>query len=212
MNDASGLPGECSKIHNNHILIQLLEDYDNLDKVLAAFYEGIRLFSSGVFLIREAKQDTVLDVSDDDEPKMLPVKKGTHIVVDMVGVPTLIYVLTAKEYNPRYFSEPEEFRPSRWYKSPDDTSSAKVDLSESEEYTAFSVGPRSCIGRKFATTEAVCLLALLLRDWRIEPLLAVNPKSGKIETVDEWRARVMQATMRLTMGVRDVPLRFVRRA
>ncbi|KAH7886405.1 hypothetical protein F5I97DRAFT_1880079, partial [Phlebopus sp. FC_14] len=53
------------------------------------------------------------------------------IVVDMVGV----------QYNPRYFSEPEEFRPSRWYKSPDDTASAKVDLSESEEYTAFSVGP-----------------------------------------------------------------------
>ncbi|KAF9243481.1 cytochrome P450 [Melanogaster broomeanus] len=177
-----------------------LEDYGKLDKVLAAFYEGTRLFPSGVFLIREAKQDTELNVSDGEESRMLPVKKGTHIVVDMVGV----------QYNTRYFAEPEEFRPSRWYKKNRGDANEKEELSGSEEYTAFSVGPRSCIGRKFATTEAVCFLASLLRDWRVEPLLAMKP-DGKVETQDEWRERVMQATMSLTMGIKDVPLRLVRR-
>ncbi|KIJ66894.1 hypothetical protein HYDPIDRAFT_149950 [Hydnomerulius pinastri MD-312] len=178
----------------------LLEDYSKLDKVLAAFYEGVRLFPSGVFLIREAKQDTVLNISDSEEARMLPVKKGTHIVVDMIGV----------QYNPRYFAEPEEFKPSRWYKKSQEDADKKEDLSESEEYTAFSVGPRSCLGRKFATTEAVCLLALMLRDWRVEPLLMAK-SDGKVETRQEWRERVMQATMNLTMGIKDVPLRFSRR-
>ncbi len=34
------------------------------------------------------------------------------------------------EYNPRYFEEPEKFKPSRWYGVP----------AESDMFTAFSVG------------------------------------------------------------------------
>jgi len=57
----------------------IFEDYSRLDKVLAAFYEGVRMFPSGVYLIREAKQDTVLNLSGaGEEPNILPVKKGTH--------------------------------------------------------------------------------------------------------------------------------------
>ena len=72
------------------------------------------------------------------------------------------------------------------------------------------IGPRACLGRKFASTEGVCFLASLLRDWRVEPLLAVQA-NGRVETVDEWRGRVVQAKIELTMGIREVPLRFVRR-
>ncbi|GLB43524.1 putative cytochrome p450 [Lyophyllum shimeji] len=56
----------------------------------------------------------------------IPVHKGTHIVVGMVGV----------QYNPRSFENQEEYRPSRRYGTRD-----------SEAFTAFSVGPRACIGR-----------------------------------------------------------------
>ncbi|KAG2154041.1 cytochrome P450 [Suillus clintonianus] len=174
------------------------EDYSKLDKALAAFYEAIRMFPSGVYLIREAKQDTVLNLSGiGEEPKLLPVAKGTHVVVDMVGV----------HYNPQYFSDPEEFKPARWYAD----RSGKKDIADSEDHTGFSVGPRSCLGKRFATTEAVCFLVLLLRDWRVEPLLSVNVSTGEKETKEEWRERVMQAKMTLTMGVRDVPLTFVKR-
>lgn len=72
-------------------------------------------------------------------------------------------------------------------------------------------GPRSCLGKKFATTEAVCFLVLLLRDWRVEPLLSVNVSTGEKETKEEWRKRVMQAKMTITLGVRDVPLTFTKR-
>jgi len=171
----------------------LMEDYSKLDKILGAFYEGIRMFPAGVLLAREALHDTILNISDNNEPKMLSIKKGTFVIVDMVGV----------QYHERYFSEPEEFRPSRWYKQ-DSTEN------ESEEYTAFSFGPRACLGRKFASMEGVCFLAMLLRDWRIEPLFAMQP-NGQLETVDEWRDRVLQAKVDITLGINDVPLRFVRR-
>jgi len=102
--------------------------------------------------------------------------------------------LTLTEYNPRYFDEPEKYKPSRWY-----------GISNDESFSAFNIGPRACVGRKFATTESVCFLTLLLRDFKVEPLLRVG------ETKEEWRDRVLEAKIALTLGVVDVPVRFVRR-
>jgi cytochrome P450 len=121
------------------------------------------------------------------------------------------------EYNPRYFDEPEKFKPSRWY-----------DLEkDSELFTAFSIGSsidyhkflppsahlcyrnsggRACIGRKFAVTEAVCFLTLLLRDWKVEPMLR------KGETKAQWKKRVIEAEVIITLGILDVPLRFRKRS
>ncbi|KAF8447273.1 cytochrome P450 [Boletus edulis BED1] len=172
-------------------------DYGKLDKVLAAFYEAIRLYPPGPIVPRVAKKDTVLNVSDTDEPRMLFVKKGTHVVVDLVGI----------HYHPRYYSDPEVYRPSRWYAKKQDQSS---NVREGGDFTGFSFGPRSCIGRKYSTTEAVCFLANLLRDWRVEPLFLVHP-NGKAESVDEWRERVFRADMMLTLGLKDHNVRLVRR-
>jgi hypothetical protein len=71
--------------------------------------------------------------------------------------------------------------------------------------TVICLGPRACIGRKFAATESVCVLTLMLRDWNVEPLL--NPG----ETHEEWAVRVLQARLRLTLGVTTVPVKFVKR-
>ncbi|KAJ3878539.1 cytochrome P450 [Lentinula edodes] len=165
-----------------------IEDYHNLNKVLAAFFEALRLFPSGHLMIREASEDTVLQIpnprgQEGTMPFMIP--KGQVVVVDMVGV----------QYNPRYYDDPASYKPSRWHGINND----------SEDFTAFSVGPRACIGRKFATTEAVCFLSMLLRDWKVIPKLNVG------ETEEDWRARVLDAKLVLTLGVRDVPLIFVPR-
>jgi cytochrome P450 len=66
-------------------------------------------------------------------------------------------------------------------------------------------GPRTCIGRKFAVVEAVCFLTLLIRDWMIEPIM--NPG----ETGEQWRDRVMQADVKLTLSVKALPIRLRRR-
>lgn len=46
---------------------------------------------------------------------------------------------------------------------------------------------------------------MVLRDWRIEPLL----RDG--ETTADWRARVMKPILALTLTLEHVPVRFVRR-
>ncbi|KAG6917128.1 hypothetical protein DXG01_003794 [Tephrocybe rancida] len=187
------------------------EDYSSLNKVLAAFYESLRMFPAGHILIREATEDTVLQIPNPDGQHgttPFPVPKGVQVIVDMVGVrKSLILCLLPhrltndpiififKEYNPRYFDEPTQYKPSRWYNI----------SSESEAFSAFSIGPRACIGRRFATTEAVAFLTMLLRDWKVEPTL----KAG--ETKEDWRERVLDAHLVMTLGVADVPLRFTRR-
>jgi cytochrome P450 len=120
---------------------------------------------------------------------------------------------SSQEYNPRYFPDPCKYDPSRW----------RGVAAESEEITAFNVGmskhghldlrnrahvrpgPRTCIGRKFAIVEAVCFLTLLIRDWNIEPIM--NPG----ETGEQWRDRVMQANVRMTLSVKALPIRLRRR-
>ncbi|KAJ6595776.1 cytochrome P450 [Mycena vulgaris] len=164
------------------------DDYSKLDKVLAVFYEAARMFPAGHALIREATEDTVLNVPNpvgEEGSNTIHIPKGTKIIVDMVGV----------QYNPRYFVDPELYKPSRWYGLPPD----------SELFTAFSVGARACIGRRFATVEATCFLAFLLRDWKVLPIL----RDG--ESKEAWGTRVMDARIVLTLGVADIPVRFVRR-
>jgi len=164
-------------------------DYDALFKVLGAFQEALRMFPAGSLMIRIPTEDTLLSLPNpigEQGSKPLLVSKGQRVIVDMIGV----------QYNPRYFPQPEKYKPSRWYGA---KTSAEV------EFSAFSIGPRQCIGRKFATTEAVAFLTLLVRDWKVEPLLNAG------ETTDQWRDRVMQGEMMLTLGVRKVPIRFTRR-
>ncbi|PVF91148.1 cytochrome P450, partial [Serendipita vermifera] len=58
------------------------------------------------------------------------------------------------EYNPRVFPNPDVFDPSRWYNATSD-----------DAYTAFSIGPRTCIGRKFSLTEGVCWIAHIMKNF-----------------------------------------------
>ncbi|KAF8830646.1 hypothetical protein HHX47_DHR2000850 [Lentinula edodes] len=162
-----------------------IEDYHNLNKVLAAFFEALRLFPSGHLMIREASEDTVLQI---------PNPRGQEGTIPFMITKGQVTWWTT-EYNPRYYDDPASYKPSRWHGI----------NSDSEDFTAFSVGPRACIGRKFATTEAVCFLSMLLRDWKVIPKLNAG------ETEGEWRARVLDAKLVLTLGVRDVPLIFVPR-
>ncbi|KAF8816637.1 cytochrome P450 [Phlegmacium glaucopus] len=165
----------------------VFDDYPKLDKVLAAFYEALRMFPSGNVLLREAAEDTVLEIPNphgQEGTTTIPVPKGVQVIVDLVGV----------QYNPRYFDEPEKYKPSRWY-----------GITNDEAFSAFGLGPRACIGRKFATVESVCFLTLLLRDYKVEPLLRPG------ETKEQWQDRVIEAKVGLTLGVVNVPVRFIKR-
>ncbi|KAF9258195.1 cytochrome P450 [Marasmius fiardii PR-910] len=164
------------------------DDYNSLNKVLGAFYEALRFFPAGYIMLRVMVDDAVIPIPNprgQEGTQPCPLQKGTWVTVDMIGV----------HRNPRYFQEPDKYKPSRWHEIPND----------SEQFTAFSIGSRACIGRKFATTEAVCFLTMFLRDWRVEPLL------GPGETVDGWKRKVLDAGIGFTLAIKDVPLRLVKR-
>lgn len=74
-----------------------------------------------------------------------------------------------------------------------------------EGFVGFSFGPRTCLGRKFATVEAVAFLVCLLRDWRVEAIMQGD------ETPTQWRERVLEPKMGVTLFFGDIPIRLVKR-
>lgn len=83
--------------------------------------------------------------------------------------------------DPRWFEEPEAFRPDRW--TPDFRKALPP-----YAYYPFGGGPRRCIGDSFAWMEAQIVLATLGQSWELqhvprypvelEPLVSLRPKRG----------------------------------
>ncbi|KAJ7753139.1 cytochrome P450 [Mycena olivaceomarginata] len=160
------------------------KDIPRLVKVQACFLEASRLFPAASAVTRTITETIVLKTDEEDgHGGQIILEPGTMFFIDLVGL----------HYNPKYFPDPEEFRPSRWY------GAAESDM------TTFSLGPRTCIGRRFALTEAVVFLTSLLRDWRLQ--IVLDPG----ETKEQWCGRVLKATTGLTLGVGKVPVRLTRR-
>ena len=124
------------------------------------------------------------------------------------------------DYDPDVFPDPESFRPSRWIKSSShsDEKLKMVNTGEAPEptsvssassldgFTGFSLGPRTCLGHKFAKVEGVCFLTNVLREWRVEAVL------NEGETMETWRERVLKPRFEVTLSFGEVPLRLIRRA
>jgi len=87
--------------------------------------------------------------------------------------------------DPRYFDEPDAFKPERW---------SNGEQVEKYAYFPFGGGPRQCIGNYFAMMEVVLLLATigqrfrfaLDREHKVEvlPVLSLRPKNGIKVIVD----------------------------
>jgi cytochrome P450 len=72
--------------------------------------------------------------------------------------------------DPRWWEEPEAFRPERWS---DDAGRGRPRFA----YFPFGGGPRQCIGAGFATMEATLVLATIARRFRmaLEPGQRITP-------------------------------------
>jgi cytochrome P450 len=82
--------------------------------------------------------------------------------------------------DPRWWDEPESFRPERWLGGNGDR--------PRHAYLPFGAGPRMCIGEDFARLEAVLVLAVIARRWRfvhdpshrveLQPVITLRPRTG----------------------------------
>ena len=88
------------------------------------------------------------------------VRKGT----------TVFFSQWVSHRDPRYFDDPEAFRPERW-------ADGLARRLPKYAYYPFGGGPRVCLGNSFAMMEAVLLLATIGRRWRftLEPDPPVTP-------------------------------------
>jgi cytochrome P450 len=83
--------------------------------------------------------------------------------------------------DPRYFDEPDAFKPERW-------SADAAEQAPKYAYFPFGGGPRQCIGNYFAMMEIVLLLATIGQRFRFRldpnynvevlPVLSLRPKNG----------------------------------
>mmetsp|Transcript_3757 Transcript_3757/g.13291 ORF Transcript_3757/g.13291 Transcript_3757/m.13291 type:complete len:497 (+) Transcript_3757:67-1557(+) len=126
--------------------------------------ETMRLYPPAWLNVRRAAKDTVL------AGVKLPAKA-------MITVPVM-YLHRAKEY---WGPTALEFRPERW----DVERISAGDFQEPPRgaYVPFNVGPRDCIGARFATLEMKVVLAQLLCKFKFEEKPGFEPQFSMAETL-----------------------------
>lgn len=87
----------------------------------------------------------------------------------------------ATQRDPRFYDEPEAFRPERW-------TADFIERLPKYAYFPFGGGPRACIGASFATMEIILCLAAIGQKFRLEldpnhsvriyPAMSLRPKDG----------------------------------
>lgn len=164
------------------------EDMSLLTQSMAVFYETMRLFPPVIGIPKFSAEDTILEAGNiNGEKKTVVVPKGARVVISAPGV----------HYNPRYWEDPHEFKPSRFLKDwPRDA------------FVPFSVGARACLGRKFFETEGIAILTILISKYKIT--VKEEPQFAG-ETFEQKKARLLKSRAGITLTPIRVPLVFTRR-
>ena len=137
--------------------------------------EAMRLYPPAAVIPRKAISDLTLGEH--------PVKKG-----DTVYVP--VYALHRHH---ALWSEPDRFDPERF--APD-----AVKARHRFAYMPFGAGPRVCIGMGFALTEAVAVLATLIRTFRLSMLPGAEPEVRLMVTLRPAGGMPMRAGAAMSSG------------
>eukprot|EP00158_Paraphelidium_tribonemae_P007387 Partr_v1_DN28228_c2_g1_i1_m75687 putative cytochrome P450 len=118
------------------------DDFGQLEYASALILETLRLYPVVVNIPKVTATD--VDIAG------CVTKKGMMIALHTVGL----------HRNPKYWKDPLQFRPERFMPENRDSIVAG-------SFIPFSDGSRSCIGRRFAMVESVCVLATLVPKYHI---------------------------------------------
>ncbi|XP_029442805.1 cytochrome P450 4V2 [Rhinatrema bivittatum] len=120
-----------------------MDDLKRLPYLDAVIKETLRIFPSVPFFGRAIHEDCSIGG--------FKVPKGVNVII----------VPYALHRDPKYFMDPEEFRPERFLS---ENSSGRNPFA----YIPFSAGPRNCIGQRFAKMEEQVVLSAILRHFWVE--------------------------------------------
>ncbi|KAH7101972.1 614/534 cytochrome P450 [Auriculariales sp. MPI-PUGE-AT-0066] len=180
----------------NHPVTREFDRYEDLNKLrrtLAVLHETLRLYPPVAHISKESTIDTNLPLAFPAPNGMtsVPVPKGTIVTAHIIGL----------HYNPRWWKDPFLFRPTRFLDPhwPRDA------------FLPFSAGPRVCIGRRFAETESIALLAVLISKYRIELSSHAKQKLEGVTDERERRELGIKIEQRLTLMPAELGLVFRKR-
>ncbi|KAL1745781.1 cytochrome P450 [Schizophyllum fasciatum] len=165
------------------------DDMNKFTQTLAVFYETLRMFPPVVSVPKISAEDQIVTGTrlSDGSKITIPCPAGTDVTFSVAGL----------HYNPTYWDAPHEFRPDRF----------KGDWPK-DAFVPFAVGSRSCLGRKFAETEGVAILSVLIAKYKVE---VMEEAQFAGESHEQRHERVLRATGGLTLTPVRVPLTFRRR-
>jgi len=164
------------------------EDLNSLKHCLAVIYETLRLFPPAPRIVKQATEDAILTTTNEaGEQIAVTVPKGSEIGI-RIG---------ALQRNPRYWRDPEQFNPKRFMEDWDRNA-----------FIPFGDGARACIGRRFAETELIAMLTILISRFKVEVL---DEPQFAGETFEQRKTRVLATIFGLTVTPVRVPLVFKRR-
>ena len=140
-----------------------VEDLPQLQYTRMVFTEALRLYPPAWLMTRRAREEVA--IGDYRFPQ------GTFFLISPY--------ITHRD--PRSFTNPEAFVPTRWAVPPDAAPPRSA-------YFPFGAGPRQCLGEGFAWMEGLLVLTTLAQTWRmrlipghpVEPraLVTLRPKAG----------------------------------
>ncbi|KAL1132417.1 hypothetical protein AAG570_010372 [Ranatra chinensis] len=123
-------------------------EYDslhNLPYLDAVISETLRYYPPGTVMTKICTKDILLR----SEGKEYPIKKGMTVALPILSV----------HRDAKYFAEPEKFDPDRF-----------LNVSNNiDGYLPFSVGPRACLGSRFALTMTKIALVALMLNFEVSP-------------------------------------------
>lgn len=156
--------------------IQSVKSCQNVEDLVytkAVIWESLRLFPAATRTNRSLAKPLELSGG-------FVAPAGTRIFIPIYSI----------HHDEKYFPQPEEFRPDRWAKYDDELkcwveredfdTTGSIAVGNRKAFLAFSSGGRNCVGQKFATQEAIIVLATLLKGLKFSPV-----EEYELETTDK---------------------------
>ncbi|CAE6418094.1 unnamed protein product [Rhizoctonia solani] len=156
-----------------------------LTYAMAVVYETLRLFPLVGMLPKKATADTTVTIGFPPHTKTFQVPASTNVNIYAAGL----------HYNPNYWENPENFDPER-FMDPHWNRDA---------FIPFSLGPRACIGRRFAETSLMAQLTTVISKYRVS-VDESHFKRIEGESILECRTRLINPKVGLALSPASISL------
>ncbi|KAF2094903.1 cytochrome P450 [Rhizodiscina lignyota] len=164
--------------------------FSKLKRCQAVVFETLRLWGSVPFIVKSTGAEA--------QPLELPFgAPGSAYRQCILSPNTMIHInLPALHISPENWgSDSLTFRPSRWIQTggsvlptdsalPKDLESERLITPRAGEFIPWAMGPRNCLGMKFAQVEAVSVLSTVFKSARVKPSLAPELRTGQYDLSD----------------------------